>query len=76
MASVGDSVGTAQQFNMGTPMQPAPQHQTQRPPNDDQPTAGQPTMGAPGFSSLYPNLIPGPSIPGNMPRYDYPQAEA
>ena len=32
-------------------------------------------MGAPGFSWLYPNLIPGPTVPGNMPSYDYPQAE-
>jgi len=76
MASVGASVGNPQQLSMGTPQQPPQQRQTQRPHNDDQPTAGQPTMEAPGFSSLYPNIIPGPSMPGSMPRYDCPQAEA
>ena len=60
VASVGDSVGNAQQFRMGTPMQPPPQHQTRQQHNDDRPTAGQPTMGAPGFSSLYPTLLPEP----------------
>ena len=60
VASVGDSVGNAQQFSMGTPMQPPPQHQTRQQHNDDRPTAGQPTMGAPGFSSLYPTLLPEP----------------
>ena len=76
MASVGDSVRNPQQFSLGTPHQPQQQRQPQRPHNDDQPSAGQPTMGAPGFSSLYLNLLPRPSMPGNMPRYDYPQAEA
>ena len=66
VASVGDSVGNAQQFNMGTPLQPP----TQRPHHD------LPTAGRPGFSSLYPNLRPEPMAPGNMPRHDYPQAEA
>lgn len=76
VASVGDSVGNAQQFSMGTPLQQPPQHHTRQQRNDDQQPAGPPTMGAPGFSSLYPNLIPDPVAPGNMPRYDYPQAEA
>ena len=73
MASVGDPVGNPQHFGMGALQQQ--QHQ-QRPEHDDKPSAGQPTMGAPGFSSLYPNLKPGPTVPGTMPRYDYPQAEA
>ena len=57
MASLGDSIRDPQQFNMGTPQQPTQQRQTQRPNNDDQPT-----MGLPGFSSIYQNLIPGPSV--------------
>ena len=78
------SGGTPQQFSMGTPMvQQRPDGHSR----DDMPTAGRPmapgpkgfqpmpNMGAPEASS-YPTHLPGPSLPGNMPRYDYPQAGA
>ena len=70
------SSGNPQQYSMGTPMV----QQQQRPDGhsrDDMPTHGRP-MAPGGFQQMpnmdtpealsYPTHLPGPSLPGNMPR--------